>query len=94
MIPGGIEKIPTDYLEVQADGSSIRKNTATQAVKISVDAVPLPSSLDEPENFSIVGIREDIEVFLDPVTRVPVRISGGIPGFGHAALGVQTVRLK
>ena len=94
IIPGGVEEIPVDYLEVRADGSSARKNTTTQAVKVSIDAVPLPSTLDEPENFSVLGIQEDIVVFLDPISRVPVRVSGGIPGFGHAALGVQEVRLR
>ncbi len=94
IIPGGLEEIPVDYREVHAGGTSTKENTTIQAVKMSIDAVPLPSSLDEPENFSVVGIREDIVVYVDPVTRVPLRISGGIPGFGHAALDLQQVRLR
>jgi hypothetical protein len=94
IVPAGIKEIPIDYIEVRPDGSSTRRNATIQALNLTIGAEPIASSLKEPENFSVLGVQEDIVVFLDPVSRVPVQVSGGIPGFGHAALGVREVRLK
>ena len=89
-----IHPIRIDYIEKNQQ-SNIRKNEIIKAHKISVTAFPAVSDSKEPENFSFLGFRKDISIFIDPISQLPIQASGIIPTVGKTDLRLskcQTIR--
>jgi hypothetical protein len=70
----------------------IRKTERDSAIKIGVKAEPLESDLKPVENFSFLGLHQDISIFIDPATQLPLQASGIITGVGKAELKLNEMK--
>ena len=91
--PAGLQTVEADYIEKKQQ-SQKRRQLEVEALKIMLESRPLESDLDEVENFSFLGFHRDIVLFVDPVSRLPLQISGVIPKAGRVTVKLQEVRLK
>ena len=64
------------------------------ALKIDLEIQPLASDLDEDEDFSFLGFEKDIAIFIDPVSRIPLQLSGKIPKVGNETVKLHQVTLR
>jgi hypothetical protein len=91
--PAGLQTVEADYIEKKQQ-SQKRRQLEVEAHKIMLESRPLESDLNEVENFSFLGFHRDIVLFVDPVSRLPLQISGVIPKAGRVTVKLQEVRLK
>ena len=89
----GQEVLDVNYIE-KGPQAAVRRQGTIKALKIAIATEAMESNLDHPENFSFLGFRKDIVIYLDPAAGLPVQISGVIPGVGNAQLKLQTVGLS
>lgn len=70
--------------------------------RIEKNVTPLVFFISEPpsqdkkkrEQFSLLGLRDEIFIFVDPKTRLPVRLMGKTSKFGHIVLALTGAWLK
>jgi hypothetical protein len=91
--PQGLQSLKVDYIEKKQQ-TQTRRNGELKALKIGLTAEPLPSQLDEPENFSFLGLHKNIAIFIDPATNLPLQVVGDISAVGSATLKLLEVRLR
>jgi hypothetical protein len=91
--PSGMHSLKIDYIE-KKDQGEVRRHGKVDALKITLDVQPLTSDLDEDEDFSFLGFEKEIAIFIDPVTRIPLQISGKIPRAGNETVKLHQVHLK
>ena len=72
----------------------IRKAERLSAIKIAIKAEPLESDLNTVENFSFMGFRNDIFIYIDPASQLPVQVSVNIPTVGKAYLKLRECQTK
>lgn len=89
----GRRSIKVDYVESRQQAQNTRQGEI-QALAIALEVKPLASSLDEPENFSFLGMHNNIVIFLDPQSNLPLQVSGDIPKAGSGDLKLFEVELK
>ena len=89
----GIHTLTVDYIEKSQQTDTRRKGTV-EALKIVIEARPMESNLNDPEDFSILGLHKDIVFFIDARSRLPLQISGHIPGVGRVDLKLDEVRIR
>ena len=75
--PDGREAIAVDFIETRAT-SQARRMGQVEALKIKLTTEPLASDLDEPENFSFLGLHKNIVIYVDPRSGLPLQVSGRI----------------
>ena len=89
----GRRRVQVDYIESRQQVQTQRQGE-TEALVVALEAEPLTSSLDKPENFSFLAMHKNIEIFLDPQTHLPLQVSGDIPKAGSGDLKLFEVELK
>jgi hypothetical protein len=90
----GIHPINIDYIENNQQ-SAIGKKKKIKALKVSITALSAISDSKESENFSFLGFRKDISIYIDPISQLPIQASGIIPTVGKTHLRLrecQTIR--
>ena len=91
--PAGVETIKSDFVEIK-NQSEVRQRGKQNALKIDFETRQLVSDLGIDENFSFLGLRKNISIFIDPATRLPIQIRGDIPSAGRAVLNLQSARIR
>ena len=61
---------------------------------MAISAKPMGFDLNEVENFSFLGLHENISIYIDATTQLPIQVSGIIPTIGQADLKLNKVLLK
>jgi hypothetical protein len=89
----GLHSLKVNYIEKDQQ-TETRREGAVEALKIEIEARPMESNLNDSEDFSILGLHKDIAIFIDPISRIPLQISGYIPGVGKADLKLNEVRVR
>ena len=89
----GIHSLEVDYIEKDQQTETRQKGTI-EALKIAIETRPMESNLNDSEDFSILGLHKDIVFFIDVRSRLPLQISGYIPGVGKADLKLNEVRIR
>jgi hypothetical protein len=89
----GRRSIKVDYVESRQQAQKTRQGEI-QALAIALEAEPLASSLDKPENFSFLGMHTNIVIFLDPQSNLPLQVSGDIPKAGSGDLKLFEAELN
>ena len=89
----GIHSLKVNYIEKDQQTETRQKGTI-EALKIAIETRPMESNLNDSEDFSILGLHKDIAIFIDPISRIPLQISGHIPGVGQADLKLDEVRIR
>jgi hypothetical protein len=87
----GTYPVSVSFIEKRKQGET-RKTERVSAEKIAVKAEPLQSDLKEVENFSFLGLHQDISIYIDPTTRLPIQVSGIIPSLGKAELKLNEIK--
>ena len=90
---GGLHSLEFDYME-KKDQREVRRQGKVETLKIDFAIQPLPSDLDEDEDFSLLGFEKDIAIFIDPATNLPLQLSGKIPKVGNSTVKLHQVQLK
>jgi len=91
--PEGFHSLKVDFIE-KKQLSKIRRRREVEALKIALEIKPLASDLKEVEDFSFLGFHEDIAIFIDPVSDLPIQLSGEIPMVGNVTIKLNEVRLR
>ncbi|MEE4266142.1 MAG: hypothetical protein V2I56_25875 [Desulfobacteraceae bacterium] len=89
----GLHSLEVNYIEKDQQ-TAIRRTGVVEAIKIEIEARPMESSSNVSEDFSILGLHKDIAIFIDPISRIPLQISGYIPGVGQADLKLNEARVR
>jgi hypothetical protein len=87
---GGTQQLKVNYLEGPPD-KQIRREGAIEVIKISFQPHPLDPADKKLEEFSFLGLQGDFEIYVAGATRVPVQISGQIPGIGKLDIRLDEV---
>ena len=91
--PEGFHSLKTDYIEKNKQGD-IRHRGEVQALKIALDIQPLASDLKRAEDFTFLGFQENIAIFIDPVSGLPIQSSGKISLVGNLTIKLNEVWLR
>jgi len=89
----GTRSVPINYL-VKNEQVETPKKGRVMATEIAISAEPIKSGQLEPENFSFLGFQEDISIHIDPVSHLPIQISGVIPAVGKTQLKLNSVEMN
>lgn len=79
----GAESFQANYTEVE-EGSRNPVAREISANRIVLKAVSDPAERRKPDPFEFFEMRGDIEILLDPSSRLPLKISGKVSGVGVA----------
>jgi hypothetical protein len=88
-----LETLEVDYSLKSGEGT-VRKKGKVDGRMVTVKSVPLVSNKKNAENFSFLGMHEDITIHLDPQLRIPLQVSGRIPTVGLVTLRLSEATLK
>lgn len=91
--PEGFQSLKIDFIEKKQQGK-IHRQGEVQALKIALDIQPLASDLKNVEDFSFLGFQEDIAIFIDPVSGLPIQSSGKISMVGNLTIKLHEVWLR
>ena len=91
--PVGMESIKTDFTEIKSK-TETRRQGKLNAFRIDFETQQLPSDLGIDENFSFLGLRKNISIYLEPETNLPIQIRGDIPSAGRAVLSLQKAKME
>ncbi len=91
--PDGFQSLKVDFLEKKQQ-SAIRRRGEVQALKITLETQPLASDLKKVEDFSFLGFQEDITLFIDPLSKLPIQISGHISMVGNVTIRLNEVQMR
>jgi hypothetical protein len=91
--PQGFHSLKVDFIEKNQQ-NEIRRQSEVEALKIALETQPLASDLEKVENFSFLGFQEDIAIFIDPVSNLPIQLSGKIPKAGNVTIKLREVWLR
>lgn len=89
----GRTAVTVDFREQRA-GRVERRRGTIDALKIELHGEPIEEAADKgDEPFKFLGLSGAIEIALDPVTRLPLQISGTAPYVGRVALRLRAATL-
>jgi hypothetical protein len=88
-----LENLEVDYSLKSREGK-VRKKGKVDGLKVTVESVPLVANKKNAENFSFLGMHEDIAIHVDPQLRIPLQVSGKIPTVGLVTLKLSEATLK
>jgi hypothetical protein len=91
--PIGIQSIKSDFTEVNQQTENRRKGKL-DALKVDFDVRLMASDPKIDENFSFLGLRDNISIYIEPETNLPIQIRGDIPSVGKAILNLQSARIN
>jgi hypothetical protein len=91
--PQGLYSLEVDFIEKKQHGE-VHRQGKVKALKIAIDPRPLASDLDKEEDFSFLGFQEDIAIFIDSQSGLPIQISGKISVVGQVTIKLHEVWLR
>jgi hypothetical protein len=89
----GIQVLGVNYIE-KKNQATVRKQGTIEALKISITSNPMDSTLKEAENFSLLGFHNNIVIYIEPATGLPIQADGVIPTIGKAQLKLNEVKWR
>ena len=78
----------------QTDIDALMRSKAAMYTILNTITCMINVSLEDVENFSFLGLREDIAFFIDPATLLPLQISGKLPKLGTLHLKLSEVEVR
>ena len=88
-----LEDLEADYSLTSGEGK-VHKKGKVAGLTITVESEPMISDKRNAENFSLLGMHEDIAIHIDPRLRIPLQVSGKIPTVGLVTLKLSEVKMK
>ncbi len=87
------QKLKVDYVARAADKRISRKEEI-EAVRFSCRPRALAAAGEQAEPLSFLGLKGDFDIYIDRNTRIPLQISGEVPGLGQLDIKLQEVELR
>lgn len=87
-----LSEIEVDYYVQDANGKRNIYDEEKDALRISITPTPVGENITENE-FQFLGLKEDIKVYIDPKTRIPLQISSRIAVYGAVNVTLNHVDL-
>lgn len=91
--PQGIHSLKVDHIE-HKQNDKIRRRGKVEALKIALEIQPLASDLKKAEDFTFLGFQKNIAIFIDPLSNLPIQLSGHIPMVGQVTIKLHEVQLR
>jgi hypothetical protein len=88
-----MENLEVDYTVNSGEGR-VHKKGRVNGLKITVESEPMVSDKKDAENFSFLGMQDDIAIHIDPQLRIPLQVSGKIPTVGKVTLKLREVKMQ
>jgi hypothetical protein len=88
-----MENLEVDY-SVNSGEGRVHKKGRVDGLKITVESEPMVSDKKDAENFSFLGMQDDIAIHIDPHLRIPLQVRGKIPTVGNVTLKLREVKMK
>ena len=88
-----LQTLSVNYIE-KTQGATIHKQGKINTLKIAITGEPMDSGLKEAENFSFLGFHDNIVIYIEPASRLPIQAGGVIPTIGMAQLQLNEVVWK
>ena len=89
----GLQTLEVDYAEKAGEGE-VGKKGKVDGLRVTLESEPMARDKDNAENFSFLGMHEDIAIYIDPELRIPLQVSGKIPTVGAVTLKLSEVKMK
>ena len=89
----GTLPIQVNYIE-KIRQVETRKEGTVRALRFAITVEPIEPHLEDVENFSVLGLHQDIALYIDPASRLLLRVSGIITGVGKVDLTLHEAQLK
>lgn len=89
----GLLPATVDYTE-KSEGTKVRKQGKIEVLRVKLEAQLVKLGQKDPENFSFLGFQKDIAIDINPELRIPVQVSGIIPGVGKVTLKLREVKIR
>jgi len=89
----GLQTLEVDY-SVRSGEGKVEKMGKVDGLRVTLETEPLVSNKKNAENFSFLGMHEDIAIHIDPELRTPLQVSGKIPTVGAVTLKLSEVKMK
>jgi hypothetical protein len=87
------ERIKVDYKETNAEGVTKREGTVN-ALRILIRGREAVDDEDDQDDFEMLGLTGDIELFLEPETRAPLQLSGKAKIFGQVTFRLKELTVR
>jgi len=84
-----VEDIRADFERRSADGSS-RQRGNVSALRLLIQGETIGEE-DDDDEFELLGLRGNLELYLDQASRAPLQLSGNVRILGRVTLRAQTV---
>jgi hypothetical protein len=85
-------EINVNYRETSA-ADSLDRNENISALRILIRGEPIDGS-DSDDEFELLGLKGDIELLLDPESRLPLTLSGKVKIMGHVIFRLKSATLR
>ena len=83
-------RLKASYIEKNRE-NDIQREEMIDVLKISFKPRALAPRDEQPEDFSVMGLKGDFDIYIDAATGVPVQISGRISRIGKVDIRLQTL---
>jgi len=88
----GMETIKVNY-EQTGGAAPGKKKGKVQALKLMLRGEMIDDG-DDDDQFELLGLRGDIDIHIDPVTRAPMQLEGNVKIAGHAVMRLTHLELE
>jgi len=88
----GMEQIKVKY-DQEGGANPGQKKGKVDALKLMVRGQMVDDG-DSDDQFELLGLRGDIDIHIDPVTRAPIQIEGNVKIAGHAVMRLTRIKLE
>jgi hypothetical protein len=88
----GMETIKVNYKQT-GGASPGKKKGKVQALKLLLRGNMVDDG-DSDDQFELLGLRGDIDIHIDPVTRAPLQLEGNVKIAGHAVMRLKNLKLE
>ncbi len=89
----GVETLDVEYRKTSSTNEISRKGMV-EAVKFILEAQPDKSGSDRGEDFAFLELKKKIIFYVDPVSRIPLRIIGSTAVAGRMELNLREVVVR
>jgi hypothetical protein len=93
IVPTGVKQHEVRYVE-RSKQAEVQKQGIVDALRLSLRARTLTTIEGEDEDFSFLGLKGDMAIYVDSGSGIPVQISGDIPTIGRVDLTLYDARLR
>jgi hypothetical protein len=89
----GTRPVDLDFTEKSRTGETRRRRERLEAIVLGIRGAPLEPA-DDGEPFELLGLRGDLELLLDPVTRAPLQLKGRVKVMGQVTIRLRELTLR